>query len=341
LSTLFFIFAGVKTNWLYRFVKYLKKIYFRNDKRVAAYLVCVVIATGFWFLNALSKTYTADITAPVVYTNMPTNKILASQLPENLELTIRAHGFTILRHKLSFLFMPLEFNVNELTNNRMNGNKRSSFAFPSKPFLNELAYQMSNDIEILNMNPDTLYFRFDRMAQRKVKVKPVVQVKLKKQYQISGHIKTTPDSILVSGPQVMIDTMHFAYTQSQTFSQIDKTIQAEASIVHPKQIFFEPGKVTMEIPVEEYTEAEKTIPVQIIGLPENVNMKLFPDKVRVSFQVGLSRFAEIRPEDFRFTVSYSQVTEGKQHLKIKAESAPVFIYEMKIMPEEVEYLIEN
>jgi len=216
LSTLFFIFADVKTNWLYRLVKYLKKIYFRNDKRVAAYLVCVVIATGFWFLNALSKTYTADITAPVVYTNFPNNKTLASQLPEQLELTIRAHGFTILRHKLSFLFMPLEFNVNELTNNRMIGNRRSNFAFPSKSFLSELAYQMSNDLEILNMNPDTLNFQFDKMAQRKVKVKPVVQVNLKKQYQISGSIKTIPDSVIVSGPQVTIDTIQFAYTQIQS-----------------------------------------------------------------------------------------------------------------------------
>lgn len=331
----------MKTNWLYRTFRYLKKFYFRNDKRVAAYLVCVVIATAFWFLNALSKTYTADVIAPVIYTNLPNNKTLASQLPNKFDLTIRAHGFTILRHKISFLFMPLEFNVNDLTNNRMENNRRSSYAIPSKSFLSQLSYQMSNDMEILSMNPDTLIFRFDKMGQRKLKVKPVVRVNLKKQHQISGNVHLVPDSVLVSGPQVVLDTMHFAYTANQTFGEIDQPIHAEAKLRHSKQLFFEPETVKMEIPVEEYTEAEQTVAVQVSGKPEEIDVKLFPARVKVSFQVGLSRFAEIRPEDFKLSVSYDDIAEGKQHLKIKAGSVPAYIYQMKITPEEVEYLIEN
>jgi len=338
---LFFIFEAVKTNWVYKTVKYLKKVYFRNDKRVAAYFICVVIATFFWFLNALSKTYTVDLATPVHYVNFPDNKTLASTPPEQFDMKIKAHGFTILRHRLSFFFMPLEFNVNDMTGNRMKETRRSSFAFPSRQFLIELSYMMSNDMEILSMSPDTLFFRFDQMGQKRVKVKPVLNINLKKQYQISGGIKSTPDSVTVSGPQSVIDTLQFAYTETMLFKNADQPVLTKAKISPLKELFFEPQTVELSFPVEEYTEAQQLVPVTLNGQPDNVTIKLFPAKVKVTFQIGLSRFSEINPEDFKLTVSYSDIQEGKQRLKITIESAPAYIYSLKISPEKLEYLIEN
>jgi hypothetical protein len=341
MSALFFIFETVKTNWVYKTVKYLKKVYFRNDKRVAAYFICVVIATFFWFLNALSKTYTVDLIAPVHYVNFPDNKTLANTPPEQFEMKIKAHGFTILRHRLSFFFMPLEFNVNDMTGNRMKESRRSSFAFPSRQFLTELSYMMSNDIEILSMNPDTLFFKFDQMGQKRVKVKPVLKVSLRKQYQISGDTKSAPDSVTVNGPQSAIDTLQFAYTETMRFNEVDQPIQSEAKIRTLKEIYFDPKTVDLSFPVEEYTEAHQLVPVTLNGTPDGQIIKLFPAKVKVTFQVGLSRFSEITPNDFILTVSYTDIQEGKQRLKIAVESAPAYIYSMKISPEELEYLIEN
>jgi len=339
--TLFFIFEPVKTNWVYRVLKYFKKVYFRNDKRVAAYFVCVAIATCFWFLNALSKTYTVDLVVPIHFVNLPNNKTLASKPPERFELKIKAHGFTILRRKLSFLFMPLEFNVNEMTNNRMTKSHKSSFAFPARQFLTELSYQVSNESEILSMNPDTLYFKFDQMGQKRVKVKPQIIVNLKKQYHVSGEIKTNPDSVIVNGPQSILDTLKYIYTENQTYHAVGEPIRAAVKISQIKELFFEPQTVELTIPVEEYTEAQQSVPVIILNQPTNLKVKLFPAKVKVSFLVGLSRFSEIHPEDFKLTVSYADIKDRKPRLKITTVSTPAFLYELKIAPEELEYLIEN
>jgi len=331
----------VKINWIYKAIKYLKKVYFRNDKRVAAYLVCVFIATGFWFLNALSKTYTVDIIAPVSYVNFPNNKTIASKPADQFNLKIKAHGFTILRHKLSFLFMPLEFNVNEMTENRMQDSKKSSFAFPSRQFFSEMSYQLSNELDIVRMSPDTLFFKFDQMGNKRVKVKPDIKLDLKKQFQISGVIEIKPDSITVNGAQSTLDTLQAVYTETLRVNNADQSITTQAKIRRMNEIYFERQNVKMTIPIEEYTEAVQSIQVMLVNQPEGVNIKLFPSKVKVSFQVGLSRFSQIHPEDFKLTVQYNDIMEGKQRLRIKAETIPAFIYSLKISPEELEYLIEN
>jgi YbbR domain-containing protein len=72
-----------------------------------------------------------------------------------------------------------------------------------------------------------------------------------------------------------------------------------------------------------------------------LNIKLFPEKVKVTFKVGLSRFQEIRPEDFKLSVAFSDIRENKQLLKITTESIPDYLYDLKITPDEIEYLIQN
>ena len=307
-----------------------------------AYLICVGIATSFWFLNALNKTYTVKMSVPVSYINLPNNKTLDIQLPEKFDLTIRSHGFNILRHQLSFMFIPFEFNVNEMTNNRMMiERRRNNFAFPSRQFLTEISNQFSSEMDILNMSPDTLFFKFGKLGQKLVKVKSMVQVNLEKQHQISGDIKTIPDSVMVSGPQSILDTMYFVMTNSEKFNDVDQDVKAEVTLPKIKDVFFNTDAVEVSIPVEEYTEAQLSIPVAIKNSSSEMNIKLFPEKVMVTFQVGLSRFPEMHPEDFKLFVAFSEISEGKQRLKVNTESIPEFLYDLKISPEEIEYLIQN
>ena len=196
-------------------------------------------------------------------------------------------------------------------------------------------------MDIMSMSPDTLFFKFGKMGHKLIKVKPMVKVNLKKQYQISGDIQTSPDSVLVNGPQSILDTMHFVMTELQKFNLVDEQIKAEAPLSKIKEVFFDTQQVELNIPVEEYTEAQLSVPVAVKDQSSEVKIKLFPEKVKVTFLIGLSRFTEIRPEDFKLAVSFSDISQGKQRLKVITESIPAYLYDLKITPEEIEYLIQN
>ena len=169
----------------------------------------------------------------------------------------------------------------------------------------------------------------------------MVQVELKKQHQISGEIKTSPDSVMVSGPQSALDTLELVLTDSERFNAVDQTVVAEVSLPKIKEVFFSSQVVEVNIPVEEYTEAQLLVPVTVKDKPLGVDLKLFPEKVKITFQVGLSRFQAIKPEDFRLSVAFPDINQGKQHLKVGIESHPDYLYDLKISPEEIEYLIQN
>lgn len=274
---------------------------------------------------------------------MPNNKILANKLPDKFELTIKAHGFHILKHKIAYFFYPLEFNVKEMTDNRMNISKRTNFIYPSRQFISELSNQLSNEneMEILKMKPDTLIFKFDKLGQKWVKVKPLVTVDLEKQYQISGEITTSPDSILANGPQSVLDTLEVVTTTLKRFNAVAEPVKESVPLPKINEVILDTSNVTVNIPVEEYTEEQLSIPVRLKDQPSDVIVKLFPEKVKLTFQVGLSRFHDIDPEDFRLSVSYKDIQEGKQRLKVNVELYPSYLYDLKVTPEEIEYLIQH
>jgi len=75
----------------------------RNGKAFV-FLACLALASFLWFLNALEKRYTDHIIIPVRYINLPKNKDLTGKLPEKLDLTVDAFGYTLLQYKLSLAF---------------------------------------------------------------------------------------------------------------------------------------------------------------------------------------------------------------------------------------------
>ncbi len=313
----------------------------KDDRKLVIYLVCVGIATVFWFLNALNKDYTVELTFPVKYTNLPTNKVLANEPPDRFVLKVNAYGFTILRHKLSMAFSPLVFNVNEFTGAKMEKSSSSSFAIASKQFINPLSQQVSNELKIIEIQPDTLYFKFDRIVQRKVKVKPNVSYELKQQHYLNDDITTKPDSVLVSGPESILDTIQFVSTKKQHYKELDQTVQRNVALAEYNKLDCAPKRVVLNIPVEEFTEKQVIVPLSISGKPDSLHINLFPDKVRVNFLTSLTQFSEISPNDFRITVDYNQILEKAEMLPITVEMQPPHILSVSVTPKKVEYLIEK
>lgn len=222
----------------------------------------------------------------------------------------------------------------------MENSPNSSFRIGTRQFINRLSSQVSNELKITEIQPDSLYFKFDRLIHKKVKVKPNITYELKKQYYISSEITTEPDSVEISGAESILDTIQFVATKAQHYKDLDKDIQRNVQLESSKNYSVSPSRVILKIPLEEFTEKQVVVPILVTDVPENVNVKLFPDKAKVSFLVGLSHFSDITANDFNLSVPYADIANKKEILKVKLNTEPPNILSVTVNPEDVEYLIE-
>jgi hypothetical protein len=315
------------------------KIYkLRNDKRVVVFLICLLIATTLWFLNALSKDYSTSIYYPVKYVNAPKNQFLANTPPKKLELKVQAHGFTLLRHKLNLSFSPIVLNLTNITQGLVPG--ADGYNVRTSSLLQRISDQVSNEITINTIQPEFLLLQLDSLKTKTIPVKPDVELDFESQFNLKKPVLLSPNEVEITGPAGILDTILFLQTKQHSFTKLDADVEKNMDILHPENVAVKPEKALLKIFVEKFTEKEINVPVKVVNLPDSTKIKLFPSEVKVIFLVGLSNFGEISSTDFEMVVDFNKIESSVEKLTVEISSKPDFVKSVKVVPGSVEYLIE-
>ena len=312
----------------------------RNGKALI-FLACLVLASFLWFLNALDKHYTDHITIPVKYVDFPKNKDLTGKLPEKLDLTVDALGYTLLRLKFTLAFSPLLLDVNELSYNYLENRFLSKYTISTNLHKEEFAKQISNEIEIINIRPDSVTFKVSRVIGKMVKVHPVVNATFAREFILQKKPAAKPESILVEGPEEILDTLHEINTKPIELNNLSQSVQRQAPLIMPPELKSEYTKVSVQIDVEQFTEAKFEIPILIINQPDSLLIKTFPSKVRVLCKVGISQYNKLNNSSFKAFIDYSHRSGMLSKLPVTLGNLPENIVSSDFFPKEVDYIIER
>jgi len=320
----------------------LSRVKFKLDRKVLVFLFFLVLSTMFWFLNELSKDSTTIITYPVKYNNIPGNKVLVKELPDEFNLLVQAPGFSLLKHKMVGRLTPIIFDISHYSYNIFSDGSSSKFFILTSSSLARVNQQFGSDLKVLDISPDTLVFEFDERIRKKVPVKINIDVEFGQQYMIGGPITSQPDSVIISGPGVVIDTIEWVETQSQKFTLIDQDIRKNISLVPIENVDFSTRKVFIKVPVERFTEARFSVPVNVVNIPDTLKLKTFPGSINVTCRVPLSDYDKLTVNLFRAIVDYSVVDGNYSNkIKVRLSSVPEYVTNIQIYPISVEFIVEK
>ncbi|PIE86326.1 MAG: hypothetical protein CSA05_01190 [Bacteroidia bacterium] len=312
------------------------------DNRVIIFLFFLLISTIFWFLNALGKEYTTNIVFPVVYENFPENKILVSELPDEISLKVSSFGFTILKETQTFGSSPITIDVGAIALNRKEKLDSTKYYVLSNTMIRDIEQQFSSDFKILEISPDSLYFQFEEIFSKKIPVKNNINLKFEKQYVQKGKIQISPDSIIISGAASLIETIDSILTKPKTIENVNARITKKIALQEIEGTILSDQEVVVDIPVERYTEEKFRLPIQVTNLPDSLRLKLFPSYVNVSYLVAFNDYEVIDKKAFKAIVDYDNLQQKQNNkLRVKIVNFPENIISYSWYPRSVEYIIEK
>ncbi len=321
--------------------KFLNKKNLKADRRLIVFLFFVALATLFWFLNQLEEEYVTEISLPVRYTNFPSDKILANELPNHFELRVRGYGYKLLEYKISNKFLPYTIDVNSLA---LRMHAQSSFAkfFSLTSLLSQdIEDQISSELEIVSIRPDTLFFEFADRIFKKVPVVSDLSAVPAAQYMIRGKIQFSPDSIIVSGADPIIDTIDRVYTKTSELVDLSDDYQDEIQLKRISNVKFSEDEVKVNINIEKFTEASQIIPLNVINVPDTLVIRTFPKDITITYHVALSDYEKVVPQLFEVVVDYNESSNPENKLSISILNSPEYIRSLRFSPKKVEYIIEK
>jgi len=301
------------------------------------FLFFLVVSAIFWLLQTLNETFEVEVTIPVRLENIPENVLITTEPPSEITAIVQDRGTTLVRYWRRKEFKPLLLDFNEFDN----GLVTSRVQVPQSVIKRSVESLLEGTSHLLSLRPDTIEYYYNRGLRYRLPVKVCGTFTASPQNYILD-LETDPDSVDVYAPTAILDTMRAAYTKALTFTDLTTTTTKKTRLVPIRGVKYEPDEVNVTAQVDFYTE--KTLEVPIIGLnfPADKVLRTFPAKAQVTFRVGAAQFKNITPESFVLATTYEELlknTSAKYHLHLK--SLPPGISNVRISPQDVDYLIEN
>ncbi len=320
---------------------YIVNLNLKKDRRPVTFLICLVLATVLWFANALGKKYETNVSMPVQYTGLPTNKALIKTPPSSISVKMEAYGYTLLRHKISLTINPINFNFSAFTNNKQLLEGTQNLSIATNQYITQISKQVSSEITITDISPDTLIFSFDDIISKKVKVKADLDLSFENQYFLLDSVHFAPDSVEITGPKSMVDTIQSISTRYEKFKDLNTNVIKNISLESIPGIEVATKRVELSIPVSLYTEYNDRVKLQKLNVPDSLNLVTFPGYVNISCIIAFENYANIDAAGFIMAVDYNKITPEKETLPVEILKKPANVKSLSVSPENVEFIIEN
>lgn len=328
-----------KKNIRYFYYKILEKIrnFLLSDKsrEFLIFLFFFLVAAAFWLLQTLNNDYQAEFSIPLKLKKVPNNVVLTSPLPSELKIQVKDKGTVLLNYLWGQNFHPI---VLDFENYSHRGNH---VVISPSELEKKTVDQLESSSKLSVIKPDTIDFIYTKGQARKIPVLLSGNISVGRQYYVADTL-LSPDSVVVYAPRSILDTIKKVYTQKVELENITDTVRRKVSLSPIRGAKFIPDVVDVTLSVDMFTEKTLEVPIIGINFPPDKILRTFPSKVKVTFQIGLSKFRKIRADDFIVVVSYEELAAGKSDkYKVQLKAYPAGVSHIRISPEEVDFLIEQ
>lgn len=307
----------------------------KRTREFLTFFFFFLVALAFWFIQTLDQEFETTVSFPLRLRDVPEDVVMTYDETNHLDVTLRDKGSALLNYQLTRSFYPLSIQFSSL---EMLG---SPARVPVSSIRSLVASQLPSSAQILSIKPDTLEYYYSKGQSKKVPVRLSGKISSVSPYFVSDTV-FTPDSVLIYAADGMLDTIRSVRTEFLEAAGLKDTVSYNLGLSLPKGVKAVPEKVGTQLLVDIYTEKTLEIPVQGVNFPANRRLKAFPGKVKITFQVPMSRYRELTEQDFHILVSYEQLSSLKtDYFPVQLRSLPEGVRGVRFSPERVDFLIEE
>ncbi len=308
----------------------------KNERRRASvFITCLALAIAAWILTQLSSPKPYTIKAIISYTNAPLRRSFHSLQSDTVNAQVQGTGWNL-------LFSRMNMDNNTISVNLKSLDSRNYVVLSTQ--LKDINDKRPVGRQIVSFNPDTLYFDFSSRAVKRVPVQLLYKIGFKKQFGIADQIVLRPNYVTLSGPAEVLQKITIWKTDSLMLDNVEMPVEQTVRLqgVRESNMTIYPKTVQVKVPVDEFTEKTVMIPVKLINNKNYYNIKLYPQKVKVTFLVSLGKYPAINNDFFEAVADLDQWHEkGYEQLPVKLTSFPDYCKVVKIEPQNVDFIVKK
>jgi hypothetical protein len=290
----------------------------------------------FWLMSKLAQDYDAVLKiSPKLKSSL--SGIYSDAADNTLYVQIRASGFFILSKKFS------ENNSCIIDIKDSPGGKhKTGMRIATANLKDKIRDGFDKNVQILSIEPDTIYFNIYEHVTKKVPIAGDFSLSFKNEFRQYAPIQFFPDSVTVTGSREHVAKVKSIVLSPKKHEHVDKTVEDISNIIVNKDIYVNPSQIRYKIPVERCTEGTASVSIMTVNVPRNNKLVILPAKVDIKYLVPLKDYASVSVNDFFAEVDFSDTqTSLNRYIKVKIVRHPSSVFDVRIEPAFVEFLIQK
>lgn len=300
-----------------------------KTKDFLVFLVFVGIAAVFWYILALNDEAQNSYEVSLRVSDVPDSVTFITEPPARLHVTVRDRGVNFFRYRFSGVPV-LDLNFREYADGgRLRLSHASLQAVVRKIF--------GSTAVVSSISPDSLSILYTDLPGHRVPLELLYDVSV-----APGMVLGTP-KVSVSAVDVFSqsrsDTLRKIYTDKVVLRNLDRntTVDVPVSSVPGKRVV--PSQVSVTFVVEQLVKKESEVPVEVDNIPLGHDILFFPSKVRVSYYVPMSRYADPQVP-VRVMASFSEAFNAStDKVAIRIVSKAPYLSNVELLQDSVEYTV--
>lgn len=298
------------------------------------FMVFLGISAVLWFVLVINDEVQRELRCSVKIVNKPDSVTIISDLPEAINVSVRAKASMLLKHHYASaptisIDFPTFRHRNRLTlgSTEMRGIVRNIFGASS---------------QVLNVAPDSINLLFTTRKPLRLPVKVDAKTSVSPQCTLSGAIEPLIDSVDVYSLKPLPSNIRYVYTEPIRYDNLDKTEIVAVKLIAPApETKVSPSQIDVKIPVEPLISKSRKVIVNPVHVPASLRMSTYPPTVEVYYMVPMSLYNDISP-DFIVEADYDDVKHAAHSMiPLKLRHIPSEFQNVYLSTDSVEYVIEK
>jgi YbbR domain-containing protein len=161
-------------------------------------------------------------------------------------------------------------------------------------------------------------------------------------YRFVDSLHIEPADVWVYGDKKILDALQWIETEPVKEDKILRNLDLTLKLQVPKGLNTDIQTVRVTAEMEEFAEKKFELPVLCRNHPSNIHVRFFPSSVEIVCYISLSNYTALKAEDLEIRVDYNELIKNSSaNILLMLVQKPQWLTDYRIIPESVEYLIEQ
>ena len=311
--------------------KKIRSVY--KTRKFNVFVFFVLLALIYSMLSKLTSNYTKTIVFVVKPVDVPSDQVVLDQSIDSIGLELEGYGYNLAKY---YIDQPIiEISLNDL--NKV----KSKYQWTKQRNFSDLQSKFNKSVRLVSSSVDQINFIIEQYESKKVPVELKLELDYKSGFDSFYEYKLSKDSIMITGPNSLIDTINVIQTHKLVLNQIDSEINTKIRIRSPENsnIIYSDTEIDFQLKVEKFTEESIKVPITIVNIDDNMKINYYPKVVSVLYRVSIKDYKVVNPMDFRVECDLNRINKDNSVLISSITKKPSNVKKCRIENNQIQYVI--